>query len=168
MTLEHLLATYTTYNVWANERIINLIKKNIATFEVETANSFSTIKTTLIHIWGAEYAWYERLHGVSIDKFPSESRTFSAEEVFEAVRQHSKKFNDFVTEKSENDVAFLQSYLEFNDSLGQIYNMPVFGMIQHCMNHSTYHRGQIITMLRTLGAKKMVSTDLITYLRLNA
>jgi uncharacterized damage-inducible protein DinB len=37
-------------------------------------------------------------------------------------------------------------------------------MIQHVVNHGTYHRGQVTTMLRQLGAKG-VGTDLITFYR---
>ena len=32
--------------------------------------------------------------------------------------------------------------------------------MQHVANHATYHRGQVVTMLRQLGAKA-VSTDLV-------
>ncbi|HEU5394788.1 MAG TPA: DinB family protein [Candidatus Methylomirabilis sp.] len=39
--------------------------------------------------------------------------------------------------------------------------------MQHVVNHSTYHRGQVITMLRQLGAKP-VATDLIAYYRQQA
>jgi len=38
-------------------------------------------------------------------------------------------------------------------------------MIMHCMNHSTYHRGQIITLLRELGATEIPGTDMIAYIR---
>ncbi len=38
-------------------------------------------------------------------------------------------------------------------------------IIYHCMNHSTFHRGQIISQLRTLGVDKLQATDFIVYLR---
>jgi uncharacterized damage-inducible protein DinB len=37
-------------------------------------------------------------------------------------------------------------------------------MFQHLVNHGTYHRGQIATMLRQLGNKAQ-STDLILFYR---
>ena len=33
------------------------------------------------------------------------------------------------------------------------------------MNHSTYHRGQIITILRELGVTTLPTTDLMAYFR---
>jgi len=38
-------------------------------------------------------------------------------------------------------------------------------MIVHVVNHGTYHRGQVATMLRQLGAKPAVSTDMIVFYR---
>ena len=38
-------------------------------------------------------------------------------------------------------------------------------MVQHVVNHGTYHRGQITTMLRQLGTEPPKSTDLITFHR---
>ncbi|WP_223233283.1 DinB family protein [Chitinophaga sp. CF418] len=33
------------------------------------------------------------------------------------------------------------------------------------MNHSTYHRGQLVNMLRQVGFTQLSSTDLATYYR---
>jgi len=41
---------------------------------------------------------------------------------------------------------------------------PRWQIMQHVVNHGTYHRGQVIAMLRQLGAKG-VATDLIAFYR---
>ncbi len=38
-------------------------------------------------------------------------------------------------------------------------------MLQHVVNHCSYHRGQVTTMLRQLGAAPARNVDLITYYR---
>ena len=38
-------------------------------------------------------------------------------------------------------------------------------MVQHVVNHGSYHRGQVTTMLRQLGAQPPKSQDLITFYR---
>jgi len=38
-------------------------------------------------------------------------------------------------------------------------------MLQHVVNHASYHRGQVTTMLRQLGAQPGKSMDLIAYYR---
>jgi uncharacterized damage-inducible protein DinB len=38
-------------------------------------------------------------------------------------------------------------------------------MVQHVVNHASYHRGQITTMLRQLGAPPAKPMDMIAYYR---
>jgi uncharacterized damage-inducible protein DinB len=38
-------------------------------------------------------------------------------------------------------------------------------MVQHVVNHGSYHRGQLTTMFRQLGATPAKSMDLIGYYR---
>jgi uncharacterized damage-inducible protein DinB len=38
-------------------------------------------------------------------------------------------------------------------------------MIVHVVNHGSYHRGQVATMLRQLGATPAQSTDMIAFFR---
>lgn len=47
---------------------------------------------------------------------------------------------------------------------GEPYSHPLWQMMQHLINHGTYHRGQVTTMLRQLGVKP-VATDLIAFYR---
>ncbi|MEK3724277.1 DinB family protein [Paenibacillus sp. FSL H8-0034] len=42
-------------------------------------------------------------------------------------------------------------------------NVPLVELVQHVVNHGTYHRGNITAMLRQLGHKG-VPTDYIFYL----
>lgn len=44
---------------------------------------------------------------------------------------------------------------------------PFWQMLQHMVNHGSYHRGQVTTLLRQLGAAPAKSTDLIAFFRLN-
>ena len=39
---------------------------------------------------------------------------------------------------------------------------PLWQLVQHVTNHSTYHRGQVVTFLRQLGAKP-AATDLVAW-----
>jgi uncharacterized damage-inducible protein DinB len=39
-------------------------------------------------------------------------------------------------------------------------------MVQHVVNHASYHRGQITTMLRQLGSAPAKPMDMIAYFRL--
>jgi uncharacterized damage-inducible protein DinB len=41
----------------------------------------------------------------------------------------------------------------------------IWHIVQHVVNHATYHRGQVTTMLRQLGAASPKSQDLILFYR---
>ncbi|HYV42997.1 MAG TPA: DinB family protein [Thermoanaerobaculia bacterium] len=46
---------------------------------------------------------------------------------------------------------------------GETWPYPLHEMLVHVVNHSTYHRGQVATMLRQLG-KTPLSTDYLVLL----
>ena len=48
---------------------------------------------------------------------------------------------------------------------GQPGQSILWHMLQHVVNHATYHRGQVTTMLRQLGAAPPKSQDLIVFYR---
>ncbi len=127
---------------------------------MEVTSSFSSIKATLLHIWDAETIWLGRLKGESLLLWPSDQFKGTTQEMFEGVLQTSTDFKDFVQEHKG-----LEGTCAFKDTKGNPYEMPVESIIQHCMNHSTFHRGQLITLLRQFGEKDLLSTDFITFLR---
>ena len=45
-----------------------------------------------------------------------------------------------------------------------VYKNPMWQSLLHLANHGTYHRGQVTTMLRQLGAKPTL-TDLMHFYR---
>jgi len=42
---------------------------------------------------------------------------------------------------------------------------PLWQMLQHVVNHASYHRGQVTTMLRQMGAQPGKPMDMIAYYR---
>jgi uncharacterized damage-inducible protein DinB len=48
---------------------------------------------------------------------------------------------------------------------GVRWSQPFWQSFQHLANHGTYHRGQVVTMLRQLGVTTVPSTDLIAFYR---
>jgi uncharacterized damage-inducible protein DinB len=69
--------------------------------------------------------------------------------------------SDYVNHLSAEDLA---GRFEYRDLKGNTHSGVRWQALQHLANHGTYHRGQITTLLRQLGAKP-VSTDLIGFYR---
>jgi uncharacterized damage-inducible protein DinB len=59
----------------------------------------------------------------------------------------------------------LDRVIEYRLMSGTPGAAPLWQMVAHVVNHATYHRGQVTTLLRQLGAVPAKSTDMITYFR---
>ena len=53
----------------------------------------------------------------------------------------------------------------YKDLKGTPYVQQAWQMIMHCLNHSSYHRGQVVTQMRELGLEDIPRTDLIHFQR---
>ena len=156
------LVEITKYNLWANQKIVELLNVHPNELIVQKIeNSFPSLQKTMEHIWAAEQIWLTRLKGISLASLPKLEGEI--EDQFKLGLKVSENYMRYVEEKDEG---FLGSNCDFTDTKGTNYSIPVQKIIHHTMNHSTYHRGQIITLGRQLGFKNLESTDFITYVRL--
>ena len=161
--MKEIYQTYCDYNFWANRRL-TAIFKDLPEEKTDqfVESSYPSAKKTILHIWDAEVIWLKRLHGEHIDHFPSINFSGSNMEAVNGLLKTSQDFKSFVGEQEDE---FFGKTLSFSNTRGDNYLHSVVGMIHHCMNHSTYHRGQLVMMARQLGLKSLPSTDMITYLR---
>jgi uncharacterized damage-inducible protein DinB len=162
--IKNLLLDYVRYNLWVNTRLVELFKNADDDIVSHTiTSSFPSIRDTLIHLWDVETLWLARLRGVSPKSFPSENFNGSNAEVYEKLVAISTEFVHFV--ESQND-DFFDKILTFSilSAKGEFHQKST-DMIHHCMNHQTFHRGQIITMARQLGVTQFPRTDFIIFKR---
>ncbi len=160
--MKQILETYTSYNLWANTRIVDALKENQSVLGQEMKSSFTSIRKTVFHIWGCEELWWKRLHRESMSHVPNMDFKGSFPEAAANWLIYSKNFCDLVQRRDEK---YFTGLCEYSDTRGNPYTHPRWWMVHHCMNHSTFHRGQIVTMMRGAGLTKIPATDLILYLR---
>lgn len=154
---------YTRYNVWANSRMLEVFAGlTEAQLEQHIMNSFPSVKLTFMHIWDAEWLWLQRLNGVSPKAFPSKNFTGSWQEFKAQFIQTSTDFSVFT---AAQPAEFFDKILSVSTITAGDFAQRAGDMVHHCMNHSTYHRGQLTMMARQLGLENLPSTDLIKYLR---
>jgi uncharacterized damage-inducible protein DinB len=60
----------------------------------------------------------------------------------------------------------LYSKIKFKRLNGEEYELPFIQIFAHLFNHSTFHRGQFITLLRQVGFSKITGTDLLDFYKL--
>lgn len=161
--MKDLLLNYTKYNLWANTKVTGFLKKlTPELWNKELKSSFPTIRETLYHIWDAELIWYDRLKGISLSEWPSAGFKGSNDEFIKSFLQQSGKFIELIESKSERE---LNDYYGYKNVEGKSFESKTADSVLHCMNHSTFHRGQIVTMLRNAGFTELNSTDYIMYTR---
>ena len=162
-SIKELIEKYAKYNLWANtslSEVLNTLPEDM--FITEQKSSFRTIKETVMHMHDAETIWYNRLNGVSPTEWPSRGIKCTGTEAVKLLLDAS---NDLEKLTEGLDESKLASKCRFMSLDGKEYEMDIKDILQHCFNHSTFHRGQLVTMLRFCGAEKLPSTDYITYIR---
>jgi uncharacterized damage-inducible protein DinB len=150
------------FDAWANQRILSACAAlSDEQFTRDLGNSFRSVRDTLFHICGAEWIWLERWHGRSPDAIPSPADCLNLEAVRRRWTEIERDLLDYVASLTPED---LQRVMHFKTLAGVPHSQPLWQCLQHVANHSTYHRGQVTTMLRQLGAKP-VNTDMIAFYR---
>ncbi len=162
--MKQMLVEYARYNLWANENLITLFRSlDDGLMAQHVESSFPSIRKTLLHIWDAEALWLERLNGHSPTAFPSQFFEGSNEDVFRSLLSSSASFVQFVEEKP---APFFSDKCTFSLILDRTeMTQMVREMILHAINHSTFHRGQLIVMCRQLNISPIPRTDYIVYSR---
>lgn len=157
-----LVNDYVIYNQWANARLVDWLKsKPVKALERNVSSSFASIKETLIHIWDVERGWLGHLKQAPVDSFRVRGFNGSLEEVMEGIVKQSDDFAAYVASLSEVEV---QRDCFFSIPYVGDHTLPRFEIIQHCMNHSTFHRGQLITIGHNVGLTDAPMTDYMFYL----
>lgn len=150
------------YNEWATARLAKVMAGlDESQLTAPLVSSFSTLLGTLGHIVAGEWIWLERLKGTSPASFPEwlddASFPFLASKLAE-VESNRRAF--LLTLREEQ----LNENLSYRLLSGEAHVTRTLDVLLHVVNHSTYHRGQLTTMLRQVGATP-VPTDLIAFRR---
>jgi uncharacterized damage-inducible protein DinB len=161
--MKEILQQCTAYTIWANQKIFDWIA-NLSEEQIdqEITSSFSSLRKTIVHMWDAEAAWYQRLKLVEKIEVPSAAFTGNFAELVKKVNQQSLTWKEWVDHATEVQ---LQHVFAYQNSKKEQFKQPVYEMLLHIFNHGTYHRGQLVTMLRQLGVDKIPQTDFIVFCR---
>jgi uncharacterized damage-inducible protein DinB len=157
------LRTLLDYHYWARDRVLTALDPlTPEQYTRDLGSSFTSIQDTLGHVYSAEWAWHQRWTGASpTSQLPRET--------FPDVATVRTLWN-----KTETDVrGFLEGLgetginrtFEYKTLAGDPGSSVFWHMLQHVVNHASYHRGQLTTMLRQVGLKAPESMDLIRFYR---
>jgi uncharacterized damage-inducible protein DinB len=150
-----------TYNHWANRRILAAVESlNAGQFQRQMGSSFSSLHDTVLHIVGGEWIWLERWNGRSPrGGLPSAAELPDLAAIRTRWKQVEDDRNQLLARLTQDDLAKPITYV---NQKGETWTYPLWQQLAHVVNHSTYHRGQVATLLRQLGVKPPM-TDFLFY-----
>ncbi|HEY6549515.1 MAG TPA: DinB family protein [Vicinamibacteria bacterium] len=157
---KHDLGRLLAYTEWANHRVIRA-SATLSTddWKRDLKSSHGGVRGTLAHTMGAEWIWLERWKGLpnppKVDEGEFADVTVLSER-WQVLNEHRQAWFRGLAEKTVSEP------LHYRLLNGTEMTQPLWQLVQHLANHSTYHRGQVIAMLRMLGSKA-VATDLVAF-----
>jgi uncharacterized damage-inducible protein DinB len=165
MTLQD-LQTMLDYHYWARDRLLDALEGlTLEQLKRDLGSSFKSIHETMVHTYAAEWAWHSRWQGTSPTALLPADRFPDLASIRSAWAEHEAKMRAFVDQLGDQGIERVFEYTLLSGHTGAT---PFWQMLQHVVNHASYHRGQVTTMLRQLGAAPAKPMDMIAYYRTRA
>jgi uncharacterized damage-inducible protein DinB len=157
------LNTLLDYHYWARDRLLDAVEPLTPDqYNKDLGSSFKSIRETVVHIYAAEWAWYSRWTGSSPGALLTADAFPDVTSIRRVWAENERNVRAFVASVGEAGIARVISYKLLSGAAGA---SPFWQMLQHVVNHASYHRGQVTTMLRQLGSAPARSMDMIAFYR---
>jgi uncharacterized damage-inducible protein DinB len=149
------------YNIWAHD----LVFESVTALTKEqygrvVGGSFPSIRLTLEHVLATEVVWLSRWEGHSLGDAPDYSGIADQHALVRMWRSFRNRQMSFVTSLADDE---LSKPIAIRTRSG-IETVQLLGdTMIHVVNHASYHRGQIASLVRQVGGTPR-GTDYFTYL----
>jgi uncharacterized damage-inducible protein DinB len=132
------------YNRWANRQLLEVVGQlSEEELDRDVRASFASMKGTLRHLLWGERSWLRFWEQKSFERDLSDSELQDLPSIQAAWARLEDEQSAFQRTLTEERIAAPFPVAENDYVLGEL--------IQHAVNHSTHHRGQVTLMLRQLG-----------------
>lgn len=143
------------YSRWASERTLDAARPlTQEELERDLHNSHGGVLGTLTHVFQSDRIWLSRLRGTPRFTLGDTDESLRIENLGEEWSRVADGFQEWLAGTKD-----FKAILDYTNLAGQRHRLPLWQVVLHVVNHATYHRGQITTMLRQLGYSP-IATDL--------
>ena len=161
MTLQDILSLF-QYDEWATKRTIESVSPlSEDQYKRDLKSSHGGIHGTLVHIYSASCMWLQRWKGNSSFVHLSPDQISGLIALSDRWQEYYENLYAFLVNITDT---VLSAPFSYADSKGNKHSEQMYQQMLQIINHASYHRGQIVTMLRQLGGKPL-ATDLILFYR---
>lgn len=149
------------FNNWADCRAIDWLSQiSEEQWNQVCISSFGSIRETAIHMVSAKKIWIDIWTNVPSPSYLSITFNGGRNELLGIWKKLAEDLTSFI----ENFP--LENYLNeitVKKPNGELSTLEFRKTFPHMINHATYHRGQLVTLLRQTGFTDLSNTDLFTY-----
>lgn len=161
--MKHTLQQFAMYNRWANGMITDaILQMDEHLHQQHIPSSFPNLYATVLHMCDAESIWWQRMHKHEKLLVPSQNFNPNMKEAINGLLSQSELWSQYVSGATEQE---LRQVLEYRNLKKELFTQPLDEVLLHVFNHGTYHRGQLVTMMRALGRESIPQTDFIVWSR---
>jgi len=148
------------YNEWANEKTIASLRAlPEADYVREQGGGWPSLRATFVHLAGATDAWAERFSGRDALVLAKETDLPKLEDAVRVLLSAQEKHRNHLKNLTRDK---LERPFSWKNLAGEVRAAPYEIVVRHVVNHQTYHRGQIASMVRRVGGKP-VATDMVRW-----
>lgn len=149
------------FNNWADNRAIDwLTQITDEQWNQVAVSSFGSIRETAVHIVSAKKIWIDFWTDVQKPVYLSSEFRGTKEDLIDIWKTISAELKSFIENYPIENYA---NEINVKKPNGELSTMDFRKTFPHMINHSTYHRGQLVTLLRQSGFSNLSNTDLFTY-----
>ena len=153
------------YHYWARDRMLDAVAQLAPEqYTREVGGSFGSVRDTVVHTFSAEYVWLIRWKREAPSGMLNPMEFPDVAAIRRAWIDHEAKLRAYFAPLDEEGI---QKVIPYRTFAGTESASPLWQMLQHVVNHASYHRGQVTTLLRQLGAAPPKGMDMIAFYREN-
>jgi uncharacterized damage-inducible protein DinB len=148
------------YMMWADRLVLAAVRQvQPEHLTREAGVSFGSLLGTMAHVVGSQKVWLSRFSGNPLYRVPSLDDYPDLPSWIQGWEEMAAGLEAFLAALTDEQLA---APLTWTSTEGKTYTLPLWQPLLHLVNHSTYHRGQVVSLLRQMGYEPP-STDLSYY-----
>ena len=134
---------------WGDRRVLTAACAiTEAEYYAERGFSAGSLHKLLVHAMAAQWMWLSRWNGHDLRRLEDAADYPTRESLLKRWPRVHADFSEFVLAQTARTLA---APLTYHNTRGDQFTLPLGELILHCLDHGTYHRGQINSLIKLAG-----------------
>ena len=144
-----LLLRMMDFMFWGDRRVLTAASA-ISEREYYADRGFSagSLHKLLVHAMAAQWVWLSRWKHLEVQRLEDASDYPTRESL---VRRWPRVHQDFSEVLAAQTDVTLASAITYRNTRGEAFTLPLGELVLHCLDHGTYHRGQVNSLIKLAG-----------------